>query len=116
MGGFLKKRERPYLINHYKYSVSEEPEKYYYALLLLFKPWRDCESLLGGCKTYAEAFHSITSESADAVNYHNRLQQQQDRHKTITTQIDNCRTKMEAEEQNASEEAHENDPLLHGIT
>ena len=23
---------------------------------------------------------------------------------------------MEAEEQNASEEAHENDPLLHGIT
>ena len=47
MGGFLKKRERPYLINHYKYSVSEEPEKYYYALLLLFKPWRDCESLLG---------------------------------------------------------------------
>ena len=51
MGGFLKKRDRPYLLNHYKYSVSEEPEKYYYSLLLLFKPWRDCESLLGGCES-----------------------------------------------------------------
>ena len=71
MGGFLKKRDRPCLLNHYKYSVSEESEKYYYSLLLLFKPWRDCESLLGGCETY----------TTDAVNYHNRLQQYQGKDK-----------------------------------
>ena len=53
MGGFLKKRQRPYLINHYRYSMNEEPEKYYYSLLLLFKPWRGCETLMGSYETYA---------------------------------------------------------------
>ena len=75
MGGFLKKRPRPYLLNHYKYSVSEEPEKYYYSLLLLFKPWRDCESLMGISGTYAEAFHAFKDKSKYAADHHNRLQQ-----------------------------------------
>ena len=30
MSEFFKKRSRSYLLNHYKYNVSEEPEKYYY--------------------------------------------------------------------------------------
>ena len=92
MGGFLKKRQRPYLINHYRYSINEEPEKYYYSLLLLFKPWRDCEILMGTNETYTIAFNTFKAESTDAVNYHNRLQQHQDKDKTVRTQIDKCRT------------------------
>ena len=80
------------------------------------KQWRDCENLLGDCETYAEAFHSFTAESADAVNYHNRLQQYQGKDKTIRMEIDKCRTQMEIEEQNSNKEAHENDPLLHGVS
>ena len=67
------------------------------------KQWRDCESLLGDCETYAEAFHSFTAESADAVNYHNRLQQYQGKDKTIRMEIDKCRTQMEIEEQNSKQ-------------
>ena len=55
MGGFFKKRSQPYLLNHYKYSVSEEPEKYYYSFLLLL----ETESLIGISGTYAEAFHAV---------------------------------------------------------
>ena len=36
---FLKRRSSPYLINHYRYNPEQEPEKYFYSLLLLFKPW-----------------------------------------------------------------------------
>ena len=35
---YLKKRKRPYFINHYRYNVDLETEKYYFSLLLLFKP------------------------------------------------------------------------------
>ena len=63
MGGFLKKRQQPYLINHYKYSANEEPEKYYYSLLLLFKPWRDCKTLVSAGQTCSEAFQAFKDES-----------------------------------------------------
>ena len=67
MGGFLKKRERPYLINHYKYSVSEEPEKYY----CFFSNHGGTVKVYWVVVKHAEAFHSFTSECADAANYHN---------------------------------------------
>lgn len=44
-GLYLKKRRRGYLINHYRYNPNVEPEKYFHALLLLFKPWRDTNEL-----------------------------------------------------------------------
>ncbi|KAG5348141.1 PEP protein, partial [Acromyrmex charruanus] len=34
-----------YLINHYRFNVKTEPEKYFYSLLLLFKPWRDLNEI-----------------------------------------------------------------------
>ena len=116
MGGFLKKRQRPYQINHYRYSMNEEPEKYYYSLLLLFKPWRDCEMLMGSYEIYASAFHAFSGESVDAINYHNRLLQSQDKDKTVRMLIDERRTELEAKEQNRCKQMQENDPLLNGIS
>ena len=39
LGRYLKKRNQPYLLNHYKYNPEQEPEKYFYSMLLLFRPW-----------------------------------------------------------------------------
>ena len=97
--------------------MNEEPEKYYYSLLLLFKPWRDFETLMGSYETYSSAFHAFSDESVDAVNYHNRLLlQRQDKDQTVRMLIDERRTELEAEEQNCCKETQENDPLLHGIS
>jgi len=65
--GYLKKRERPYLINHYKYNIEQEPEKYYYALLFLFKPWRNDETLLGSSKSFESEFNNCQERLPDAV-------------------------------------------------
>ncbi|XP_048514295.1 uncharacterized protein LOC125501742 [Athalia rosae] len=46
---FLKKRKYLCLVNHYKNNVNIQPERYFYALLLLFQPWRDVDELRNGC-------------------------------------------------------------------
>ena len=53
---FLKKRTCPYLVNHYRYNPNQDAEKYFYSIVLLFKPWRQCDSLLGGHSCYMDAF------------------------------------------------------------
>lgn len=52
---YLVKRISPYLINHYKFSFHQTPEKYFFALLILFMPWRDTKELKGKFNTYAES-------------------------------------------------------------
>ena len=44
-GHFLKKRSHPYLVNHFRYNPNQDAEKYFYSILLLFKPWRQCDSV-----------------------------------------------------------------------
>ncbi|KAI5733727.1 hypothetical protein M8J76_015236 [Diaphorina citri] len=66
---FLKKRDRPYLINHYMYDVNKAPENFFFAILLLFKPWRDLSSLKVGQNSYTEAFNSVKLELKDGLNY-----------------------------------------------
>lgn len=53
---FLKKRERPYLLNHYMYDVNKFPEKYYFGILLMFKPWRNLAGLKAGQKHVHRGF------------------------------------------------------------
>lgn len=72
-GMYLKKRKRGYLINHYKYNPSVEPEKYFHALLLLFRPWRDTDELKANYDSYAEAFEKCQEELVSALEYHERL-------------------------------------------
>lgn len=70
---YLKKRKRGYLINHYRYNVHTQPERYYFSLLLLFQPWRDINELKNECDSYAEAFSSIQFKLKDALQYHERI-------------------------------------------
>ncbi|XP_066599997.1 uncharacterized protein [Prorops nasuta] len=70
---YLKKRSIGCLINHYHYNIQTQPEAYFYALLLLFKPWRNTDELKCGCNTYAEAFVSVQSELVDGLKYHERI-------------------------------------------
>ncbi|XP_065894145.1 uncharacterized protein [Dysidea avara] len=113
--GFLKKRTRPYLINHYKHNIDQEVEKYYYAILLLFKPWRNSETLIGSSESFQCEFENCREQLPDAVNYHNRLQQMQKRDEIAREQIDKRRTEIEQEEDGTTE-VHAPDTLLHAHT
>lgn len=57
-GKFIKRRAKLCLVNHYKFKLDSQPEEYYYALLLLFKPWRNTTELKGSTDTYTEMFQS----------------------------------------------------------
>lgn len=70
---FLKRRANPYLINHYFYDPEQVPEKYFFSLLLLFKPWRSSDELKIGCETYTEAFNLVKEELKEGVNYGNSM-------------------------------------------
>lgn len=59
---YLKKRQRPYLINHYTYDVNKHTEKYYFSLLLLFYSWRELTVLKSGQNTYTEAFNLLKDQ------------------------------------------------------
>jgi len=74
---YFKRRQRGYLINHYRYNVNTQPEKYFFALLLLFKPWRELEELRNKCDTYAESFHKIKLHLTEALQYHEKLEELQ---------------------------------------
>jgi len=59
-------------INHYRYNVNTQSEKYFFALLLLFKPWRELEELRNGCDTYVESFHKVKLHLTEALQYHEK--------------------------------------------
>ena len=69
---FHKQRKNPYLVNYYKNNVDTNLEGYYYALLLLFKPWRDCSTLIEEGKTYSEAFNKGKEELTVAMQHHGK--------------------------------------------
>ena len=54
--GVMKKRSKKALIYHHEFDPYVDPEKYYFSLLLLWKPWRKEVDLLQNCATYTEAF------------------------------------------------------------
>ncbi|XP_029172863.1 ATP-dependent DNA helicase PIF1-like [Nylanderia fulva] len=76
-GYYLKRRQRRYLINHYRNDINTHPENYFFALLLMFKPWRKLEDLRNECNTYAESFHKIKLHLVEALQYHERLEELQ---------------------------------------
>ena len=70
---FLKKRTRPYLINNYRYNPKQDAEKYFYAILLLFKPWRENDTLLGENSNYVEAIIAHKTTLLHGLQYHDQL-------------------------------------------
>ena len=65
------------LVNHYKFKLHEQPEQYFYALLLLFKPWRNTTELKADFNTYTEAFLHMQSSLPDASEYHRKITNQE---------------------------------------
>jgi len=76
-GYYVKRRKRGYLINHYRYDVNTWPEKYFFSLLLMFQPWRKIEELKNGYDTYAASFHEVKLHFAEALQYHEKLEELQ---------------------------------------
>ncbi|XP_054266849.1 uncharacterized protein LOC128989020 [Macrosteles quadrilineatus] len=97
-GKFLTKRVRPCLLNHYKYSPTQDPEKYYHALLLMFLCWRSTDELKESHETYTDAFMAKRTLLTQAFNYDKRL-------KDIIAASENARDKIQnrVEEINAEE-------------
>ena len=48
---YFKKRSRAKLTIHYKLNYKLQPEKYYFALLLMYQPRREIGGLKNGCET-----------------------------------------------------------------
>jgi len=72
---YFKKPTKGYLINHYRFNVKTKSEKYFYLLLLLFKPWRDLSKLKGAYEIYTDAFKNSASALTKAMKYHKRLEE-----------------------------------------
>ena len=72
--GHMKKRPKEALIYHHEFDPHVYPEKYYFSLLLLFKPWRKESDLKGTCKTYQDAFQQSLRDLPQMKIYDNRKQ------------------------------------------
>ncbi|XP_029157812.1 uncharacterized protein LOC114930228 [Nylanderia fulva] len=89
-GCYLKRRQRGYLINHFRYNVNTQPENYFFALLLMFKPWRKLEDLKNECDTYTESFHKVKLHLVEALQYHERLEELQKAFETAKQLVQQC--------------------------
>ena len=100
---FLKKRSHAYLVNHFQYNPNQDAEKYFYSILLLFKPWRQCDSLLGDHSTYMDAFSACKDSLLDGLKYHAQLSRLREADANVRELINNRREEMEAEDMQSSD-------------
>ena len=100
---FLKKRSHAYLVNHFRYNPNQDAEKYFYSILLLFKPWRQCDSLLGDHSTYMDAFSACKDSLLDGLKYHAQLSRLREADANVRELINNRREEMEAEDMQSSD-------------
>ncbi|CAH0380811.1 unnamed protein product, partial [Bemisia tabaci] len=70
--GYVRKRSKLHLVNHYNFDPRQKPEEYFYSLLLLFKPWRKIDDLKGSHATFTEAFKAEQDSLHDALQYHHK--------------------------------------------
>ena len=68
-----------------------------YALLLLFKPWRDGDSLMGKYSSYTEPFHACKDELPDGLNYHDKLTSLHEANTEVRELIQDRLTEMKEE-------------------
>ena len=60
--GTFKKRSKVPVIYHHKYSITKDPELFYYSLLILHKPWHNEGDIIGHSSTYKEEFFRVLNE------------------------------------------------------
>ncbi|KAL6418501.1 hypothetical protein ACFW04_012057 [Cataglyphis niger] len=89
-GYYLKRRQRGYLINHYRYGVNTQPENYFFSLLLMSQPWRKLEDIKKQYDTYAESFHKVKLHLVEALQYHTRLKKLQKAFETAKVLVQQC--------------------------
>ncbi|MGH0117732.1 UNVERIFIED_CONTAM: hypothetical protein FKN15_039028 [Acipenser sinensis] len=110
--GYIKKRSTAYLINHYHNSVQDYPENYVYAILLLFKPWKDRTDLLPErCHSYVDAFRACKDSLQKAMAYHDQLQQIAAADEEVTRLVEKKQKEIEAEEDNELETEGPENPV-----
>ena len=116
LGRYLKKRQRPYLLNHFKYNPEQEPEKYFFSMLLLFKPWRESDSLKGDNSSYTEAFNNCKQELMDGNEYHEQLTRLQEADTKVRDLIGERRAEMKEEEETTDTDIPVVGPTSYGCT
>ena len=77
----------------------------------MFKPWRECNSLIGNKGSYTEAFYSCKDELMDGNNYHEQLVRLQEADAKVRKLIGERRAEMEAEEDTDSKISPSAGPL-----
>ncbi|XP_067215692.1 uncharacterized protein [Linepithema humile] len=97
-GYYLIRRQRGYLINHYKYNIKIQPENYFFSLLLMFQPWNKLEDLKNVCDTYAELFHKVKLHLTEALKYHEKLEELQEAFEAAKQLVQECLDKAQKRE------------------
>ena len=85
-------------------------------MLLLFKPWRESDSLIGDNATYTESFNSCKDDLIDCTDYHEQLIRLQEADSKVRELIGEHRAEMEVEEETDSEDPPAAGPLSYACT
>ena len=105
-----------YLLKHFKYNPEQEPEKYFFSMLLLFKPWRESHSLKGDNSSYTEAFNNCKQELMDGNEYHEQLTRLQEANTKVCDLIGERRAEMEEEGETTDTDIPVVAPTSYGCT
>ena len=69
--GVIRKRKQQAILHTRRYKIHTEPEKYYYAKLLLYYPWNDEDDIISTCQSYHDSYISkqdIIHQNAQKFN------------------------------------------------
>ena len=69
--GYMQKRRQEAILHVTRYKLQTEPEKYYYAKLILFYPWKNEDDLITGFNSYMESYihkQDIIHKNAQSFN------------------------------------------------
>ena len=85
-------------------------------MLLLFKPWRESNSLKGDNRSYTEAFNNCKQELMDGNEYHEQLTRLQEADTKVRDLIGERRAEMEEEEETTDTDIPVVSPTSYGCT
>ncbi|CAG5034245.1 unnamed protein product [Parnassius apollo] len=105
---YLKKRDRPYLINHYLSVVEQMPAKYFFSLLLLFKPWRILDDLKMQHETYTETSNAVKDDLQEALRYGNLRTELRNILQTAFEKVEEKVAELNEERENLVDEGPDN--------
>ena len=109
--GYVRKRPKEVLIYHHEFDPRVYPERYYYSMLLLFKPWRKEDDLKGKCKTLQEAFEQGLNEFPKMKAYDNLKQKIDYSRKIVEDKVSKKLQQIEEEGLDSEPEEVETDDI-----